>query len=151
MKITPHIRWMIRSDTPAVLDIENLCFSDPWPEEEFLDWLRERNVIGMVAEYDGKVVAYMVYQLHKASIELVNMAVQPRCQRLGVGTAMIDKLKGKLHAQRRSKLRFCIKETNLDGQLFLRAMGMKCVRIEDRDGETGYTFDYHTTSVLVTS
>lgn len=149
MKITPHIRWMIRRDMPTVLDIESMCFADPWPEEEFIRCLRVRNVIGMVAEHDDNVIAFMLYALHKKQLELINFAVEPRWQRLGVGTAMIDKLKNKLDAQRRDRMRFSVQETNLEGQLFLRAMGFKCVRIEDHDGETCYTFDYRTANALV--
>ena len=58
-----HIRWMIRRDMPEVLEIEQSSFEFPWTEEDFIRCLRQRNCIGMVAEYDEKVVGFMIYEL----------------------------------------------------------------------------------------
>ena len=57
-QVRVHIRWMIRRDMPEVLAIEHASFEFPWCEEEFLRVLRQRNCIGMVAEYGERVVGY---------------------------------------------------------------------------------------------
>ena len=93
-----HIRWMIRRDMPEVLAIENDSFEFPWCEDDFLRCLRQRNCIGMVAEHDDRVVGFMIYELHKARLHILNFAVGTRFRRLGVGTQMIEKLVGKLSA-----------------------------------------------------
>jgi len=72
-----HIRWMIRRDYDEVLAIENALFEFPWTEKEFVDELRKRNSIGMVAD-DGDVLGYVVYRLASREIEIVNLAVQSR-------------------------------------------------------------------------
>ena len=51
-----HIRWMIRRDMSEVLEIEKSSFEFPWSEEDFIRCLRQRNCIGMVAEFDDRVV-----------------------------------------------------------------------------------------------
>ena len=51
-EVNVHIRWMIRRDMPEVLQIERTSFEYPWSEEDFIRCLRQRNCIGMVAEYD---------------------------------------------------------------------------------------------------
>ena len=51
-QLSVHIRWMIRRDMSDVLEIENNSFEFPWFEEDFIRCLRQRNCIGMVAEYD---------------------------------------------------------------------------------------------------
>ena len=56
-----HIRWMIRRDMPAVLEIEGASFEFPWSEEEFIRCLRQRNCIGMVACRNDEVVGFMIY------------------------------------------------------------------------------------------
>ena len=70
-----HIRWMIRRDMPEVLDIENDGFEFPWSEEDFIRCLRQRNCIGMVAEHDERVVGFMIYELHKTRLHVLNFAV----------------------------------------------------------------------------
>ncbi len=124
-----YIRWMVRSDLDSVVAIEKDVYDYPWSQQEFLISLRQRNCIGMVAERNEEVVGYMVYELHKTRIELLNFAVRARSQRLGVGSAMIEKLKSKLAYERRSKISLEMRERNLDGQLFLRQAGFRCTSI----------------------
>ena len=59
--IDVHIRWMIRRDMAEVLAIEQASFEFPWKDKDFLRCLRQRNVIGMVAEHDR---AFFGCQVH---------------------------------------------------------------------------------------
>jgi ribosomal-protein-alanine N-acetyltransferase len=129
MATQTYIRWMVRSDLSSVVAIEKDVFDYPWSEQEFLIAQRQRNCIGMVAERKKEVVGYMVYELHRDRIELLNFAVRARSQRLGVGSAMVEKLKSKLAYERRNKISLEIRERNLDGQLFFRQAGFKCTSI----------------------
>ena len=81
--ISVQIRWMIRRDMPEVLRIENDSFEFNWTEEDFLACLRQRNCIGMVAEYDGRVVGFMIYELHKTRLHILNFAVAPGFRQIG--------------------------------------------------------------------
>lgn len=121
-----HIRWMIRRDMAEVQEIENLCFEFPWTEEVFVGCLRQRNAIGMVAERGDHVVGYMIYELHKTRLDVLNFAVQPRWHRTGVGRSMVDKLKQKTGVQHRQWITCDVREHNLDAQLFFKAMGFRC-------------------------
>ena len=84
-----HIRWMIRRDMPEVLAIEHASFEYPWCEEEFLRVLRQRNCIGMVAEYGERIVGFMIYELHRNKIHVLDFATHPEFRRRGVGRQMI--------------------------------------------------------------
>src|SRR3954469_10610522 len=77
-----HIRWMIRRDMPEVLAIEQQSFPFPWCEEEFLRVLRQRNCIGMVAEYGERVVGFMIYELHKNRLHVLNFSVAADSRRM---------------------------------------------------------------------
>lgn len=124
-----HIRGMIRRDLGEIVPIDRDLFDFPWTHQEFIIALRQRNCIGMVAERNEQIVGYMVYELRTTSIHLLNFAVRPRSQRIGVGTEMVDKLKGKLDFQRRYKIVAEVRETNLDAQLFFRSQGFRCTSI----------------------
>jgi ribosomal-protein-alanine N-acetyltransferase len=140
------IRWIIRRDWPEVLAIENQCFQFPWDEDAFIRCMRQRNNIGMVCERDEKVIGYMAYGLEKHSLNLLNVAVHQDWRFKGVGRQMVRKLITKLSGDRRSKICVLIRETNVDAQLFFRAMGFKCVQTirnaYDDTEEDGYDFRY---------
>lgn len=121
-----QIRWLIKRDLPEVLDIERLSFEHAWSEDDFLDVLRQRNCIGMVAEDQERIVGYMIYALHKDDLEVLNFAVNPACWRCGIGSAMVGKLINKLHSGRRHTIQLCCREKNLDAQLFFRKCGFRC-------------------------
>ena len=120
---------MIRRDYPAVLDIETKSFESPWLEDDLIRCLRHRSCIGQVAEHEERVVGYMFYKLSKPRLHILNFAVDRVFRRLGVGTQMVQKLIGKLSAQRRSRIMLEVRETNLDAQLFFQRNGFRAVSV----------------------
>ena len=128
-EVRVHIRWLVNRDMEEVLDIEQDSFEYPWTSEDYTRCLRSRNCIGMVAEYHDEVAGYMVYELGKNKIHLLNLATAKRFRRCGVATQMVAKLIGKLSTQRRSKITFEIRETNLQAQLFFRSAGFLATQI----------------------
>ncbi len=128
-EIRVHIRWMIRRDMAEVLQIERESFEFPWIDEDFIRCLRQRNCIGMVAEHEGRVVGFMIYELHRTRIHVLNFAVSKAYHRLGTGSQMIAKLVAKLSAQRRSRIVLEVRETNLGAQLFFRENGFRAISV----------------------
>ena len=124
-----HIRWMIRRDMPEVLQTEQLSFDYSWSEEDFLRCLRQRNCIGMVAEHHERVVGFMIYELHRNRLHILNFAFHPDFRRRHAGEQMIRKLVSKLSPQRRNKIMLEVRETNLPAQLFFRGMGFKAISL----------------------
>lgn len=145
-QVRVHIRWMIRRDMPEVLAIENQSFPFPWCEEEFLRVLRQRNCIGMVAEHGERVVGFMIYELHKNKLHVLNFAVAADSRRMGVGHQMVQKLVGKLSNHRRTKISLHCRESSLAAQLFFRMEGFRASQVlrehfEDT-GEDAYLLQY---------
>lgn len=140
----PHVRWMVRRDMTEVLAIARNN-GDDITEEEILKLLRQRNVIGMVCEVGEAVVGFMIYELKKQSIDVIHFMVEPIQCKQGYGRAMLDKLKGKLTGKRRPFLKFTLHESNLEGQLFLRAhkcFAVETIRNHFEDSRDAYLFEY---------
>ena len=145
-RVRVHIRWMIRRDMPEVLRAERGSFDFSWTEDDFLRCLRQRNCIGMVAEHEDQVVGFMIYELHKTKLHVLNFAVAPEWRRLGIGGQMVLKLIGKLSSHRRTKITLAVRESNLAAQLFFRSQAFKATRVlrgyyED-SGEDAYLMNY---------
>lgn len=142
-----HIRWMIRRDMPEVLAIEHAVFDYPWCEEEFLRVLRQRNCIGMVAEHGERIVGFMIYELHRSKIQVLNFAAHPDYKRRGIGRQMVSKLVGKLSSQRRSRISILLRESNLASQIFFRVQGFRATEVIREHfpdtGEDAYAMIYH--------
>lgn len=146
--VTGHIRWAIRRDLPRIMEIDNECFgSAAWTEDEFLMCLGKANCIAMVIEHCDRIVGFMVYELMADHIALLNFAVDPWCSRRGLGRQMVQKLQNKLSALRRNRIVATVRESNLDAQLFFKAMGFLATAIIDKHwdeiDEDAYMFEYH--------
>lgn len=149
-----HIRWMIRRDRPEVMAIEEQCFLNewtlPWQEKDFIRTLRQRNVIGMVVDgletpFKDRVLGYMIYELHRDHLYLLNFAVAEQVQCRGIGTAMVGKLRSKIWVQGRSRIVVPVAEQNLAGQKFFARMGFRATGVDHHvyDSVSAYMFEYH--------
>lgn len=145
-----HVRWMIRRDMHEVLEIENEAFEFPWSEETFVKVLRQRNCIGVVVVVEEskseRVAGYLIYELHKDRLHLFNIGVRKDLRRTGVGRALLAKLIGKLHPDRRKRIVTEVRETNIAAQKFFAAIGFRAVSVlkdfyDDTD-EDAYVFQY---------
>jgi ribosomal-protein-alanine N-acetyltransferase len=145
-QVRMHIRWMIRRDMPEVLRIEQASHDFPWCEEDFLRCLRQRNCIGMVAEQGEKVVGFMIYELHKSKLHILNFAVHADHRRSGIGMQMAEKLVSKLSSHRRVRIVAEVRETNLDAQLFFRSAGFRATGVSREfytdSGEDAFVMEY---------
>jgi ribosomal-protein-alanine N-acetyltransferase len=141
-----HIRWMIRRDMAEVLEIEHESFEFPWQEDDFVRCLRQRNCIGMVAEHENQVVGFMIYELHRTRLHVLNFAVAKDFRSRGLGRKLISKLAAKLSPQRRTRILLEVRETNVAAQLFFKQCGFRAVAVlrefyEDTP-EDAYLFQY---------
>ncbi|HEY2910208.1 MAG TPA: ribosomal protein S18-alanine N-acetyltransferase [Gemmataceae bacterium] len=128
-KVRIHIRWMIRRDMAEVLATELASFEYAWTEEDFLRCLRQRNCIGMVAETDDRVIGFMIYELHRNKLHILNFAVHPDMRRTGIGRQMLQKLVNKLSTHRRQRISLAVRERNLDAQIFFSRHEFKATRV----------------------
>ncbi len=139
---TTFIRWSTRRDMSQVLQIDRKAFATwAWTEEDFLNCLRQRNCVMMVAE-DFKtdlIKGFMIYELHRDRVKLLNLAVDPQHSRQGVGSQLVEKLKYKVTSHNRPKATLTVRETNLETMRFFagrqfRATGFARGAYPEEDG-----------------
>lgn len=88
--------------------------------------LSHSHFIGKVAVVGGDVVGHCIYRMNRDCKSVERFAVHPAYRRRGVGRAMLDHVMEKL-TQSRPRLLIDVDEENLEGQLFLRACGVRAV------------------------
>lgn len=144
----PAVRWLIADDLPEVMAIENASFNFPWRAVDFTEALRVDTIVGAVAERDGRLVGYVLYEVHRCGIEVLRLAVAPAARRRGVGRALVERLLGKLNGRPDRALAAVVNESNLAAQLWFRALGFRALRVlrgyfdepADDPAEDGYCF-----------
>ena len=129
--ILAYIRWAVRRDLALMLAIESESFSQEgmWTEDDFMSALRQRNTVACVAEHDGQVVGFVVYEYHRDRLHILNIAVNQKFRRRRVGTQLIQQLVKKLSPVVRKEIRLEVRETNLSAQQFFRACGFKATQV----------------------
>jgi ribosomal-protein-alanine N-acetyltransferase len=83
----------------------------------------------MVAEHEEQIVGFMIYELNRNLLHVMNFAVRADFRRRGLGSQMLDKLISKLSQQRRTRITLEVRESNLAAQLFFRRSGFKAVSV----------------------
>ncbi|HCA53914.1 MAG: ribosomal protein S18-alanine N-acetyltransferase [Acutalibacteraceae bacterium] len=74
----------------AVADLEAMCFSTPWTEENLRSSLANKTDYFFVAlDEEEDVIGYIGVSVVADSCFINNIAVYPACRRQGVGTALL--------------------------------------------------------------
>lgn len=111
-----HRRWMERRDVDVVLRIDG-----SWAEDELVQTMRRRNVIGYVAEdEDEAVTGFVIYELHCDGLEILRLRGSLEARELLLDYLVTEKLS---RSNRRRWLRLDVDERDLGAQLWLRDRG----------------------------
>lgn len=85
------IQEMASEDISAVLEIDQLSFSNPWPERSYRYELSENPAAQLfVAKLDdGALIAYLGYWLIGDEVHISTFAVDPEFRRQGIGEDLL--------------------------------------------------------------
>lgn len=93
------IRWLEVKDYLLMLQLEGLANSPAWNADEFKHYCGSQ-WRGIVAIRNNFVIGYLVFTIHKdkfghaTDLQIIRMATHPEYQMSGVGTLMLQHLKG---------------------------------------------------------
>lgn len=143
VKAIPPGLFSLLSD--QILAIENEQFEFPWSYGDFIETIRQHNICLFVATHEDIVLAYVVAEFSKHSMELLAFAVRPEFQRAGIGHAMIDDMKRRIGGERKT-MQAIVRERNLDAQLFLKSCGFIATKVVkspyEQTAEDGFIFTW---------
>jgi ribosomal-protein-alanine N-acetyltransferase len=87
-----EIRRLTYADLPNVIAIERRAFPTPWSLAMFVLELSKPGGICLAALRDGRLVGYLVCSRYDTVWHLMNVAVEPKLQRQGIASALIERL-----------------------------------------------------------
>lgn len=138
----PSLRWMIRRDLLAVLDIERRSYLNPMKAEQVMAFMEAQDITCQVLEFHDETIAgHVFYQSLATSLELHRFVIHPSLRQIGLGKHMLDVLKRGLSGKRPA-IGVTVAESNIVAQLFLRANGFVCRSTIKGDEMDYYRFSY---------
>jgi len=134
-----YCREMTITDMPSILEIEETSFEYPWGNKEFgrvfktnykTPKLQIKRIFGITAECKEEISGYVVYEVFRRKLQILNIAVHPKFRKLGCCTSLVNHLKSLIESYQYCKtITMEVRETNLDAQLAFRKLGFKATSI----------------------
>lgn len=154
-----RIDWICRNDLEQIMEIERLAFPEfPWSEQEMVEMLQctgvsGRKVTASPIAVDGenpaakpRILGYYICRYFSWKIELLSIAVHPDFRRIGVGKLLVSYSMAAVRPDtKRSRVLAEVRESNLEAQCFLRALGWTSYDVKKKyfaNGEDAYSFRY---------
>ena len=88
--VNAGLREMRVSDLDAVMDIERRAYEFAWSRGNFVDSLAAGYVAQVLCDEQGAVQGYFVAMAGVDEMHLLNISVEPRLQRRGLGLQLLD-------------------------------------------------------------
>lgn len=133
------IRWIIERDLKAIINIEELTSECPMSYGEIRNLLKENGSIGNVIEEGDVILGYNIYRLFKNHMEIVLLAINPKNQLSGFGSAAITRMIDKLSINKRHTITVRIKEHKTGAMLFFQKMGFIATSMSNDAVEMTYS------------
>lgn len=141
------IREMLLEDVPAVLEIDRVSFSNPWPERSYRYEITDNPAAQLFVATldDGTLVGYLGYWLFGDEVHISTFAVHPEFRLQGIG---VDLLKSSLAAAAEKGAQVAtleVRESNDPAIALYEKLGF-----EEIGSRNGYYRDNNEDAILMT-
>lgn len=128
-----HLRPMTFADLPAVAELEQQCFPNPWPLRAFKHELRDsRTSVYVVATAGERIVGYTGARMIHDEAHITNLAVAPDCRGQAVAKRLLLHLLD--HGRTRGVVRFTleVRESNEAARSLYRRFGFVGIALRQK-------------------
>jgi ribosomal-protein-alanine N-acetyltransferase len=125
-KSAVQIRMFRAGDLKRVLGVERATFAEGrYTKAIFRELYRDCSDLFVVAVRLRRIVGYMVTCVDNAQAEIVSIGVDPKCQKMGIGTRLMDHTLGVLEKRGIERIELMVRTRNKDGVRFYRKFGFR--------------------------
>lgn len=120
-------RKLTSDDAESVAALEAKCFAMPWSREDF--WRETRNELAeyIVAELDGKIVAYAGAWVSFNQAEVMHVAVEPKFRGQGLGTLIFGELIKAVKIRGAASITLEVRPSNIAAIKLYESFGLRSV------------------------
>jgi [ribosomal protein S18]-alanine N-acetyltransferase len=117
-------------DLPRILEIERVCFTQPWSEDSFREVVAGRSFASLAARAaSGELMGYIVFSEAADELHILNVAVHPDYRRHGVASKMLAHLHNYAEERGREHAYLEVREKNRPAQDLYAKFGYKLLTI----------------------
>src|ERR1051326_2635549 len=125
-KSTVQIRMFRPGDLLRVLAVERVVFPEgPYSGAMFRELHRDCGGLFFVAIRLRRIVGYMVTCVEKAEAEIVSIGVDPKSQKMGIGTGLMEHTLAALEERGIRRMELTVGTTNKAGMRLYRRLGSR--------------------------
>jgi len=120
-----EIRPMRPSDIDQVMAIERVSFSSPWSAGFFLEEIGVAYSKSLLAEFQDRVIGYLVFWQMPVDVDIHNLAVHPDYRRRGIGRILLSTM---IHGARErgfKRVTLEVRKSNSVAQQLYRSLGFE--------------------------
>lgn len=122
------IRRMILEDLPAVVELDQMSFSLPWPERSFRFELTENPASRCwVVELDGRIVGMLVAWMLVDEAHIATLATHPDHRRRGIARELLAHVLRSMAREGAVSSLLEVRESNTAAQSMYRQFGYEAV------------------------
>lgn len=119
MRIVP----MEASHVPQIAALEQLCFTDPWPEAAIEPELENPLSLWLVAMDGAELAGYVGSQSVLGEADVMNVAVAPSHRRRGIAQALLNRLQQELAVRQVCSLTLEVRASNASAVALYEKLG----------------------------
>ena len=114
-----------KEDLDAIAEMEKACFSEPWSRQDLENVLKFPFYRSVLAEEEGQVCGYACLIVLFETVELGNIAVDPRRRKQGIGSALLEAVHGEAKGLGGREVLLEVRRSNLSAISLYEKFGYK--------------------------
>jgi ribosomal-protein-alanine N-acetyltransferase len=114
---------MAATDLDEVMAIERGSFLYPWSSRFFLQELQVQCARSILAEVDGRIVAYIVFWLLPGEIDIHNVAVHACFRRHGIARLLLAQVISEARGRCLDRVTLEVRQSNIPAQRLYESLG----------------------------
>ena len=114
---------MEASHVPQIAALEQICFSDPWPDAAVRSELNNPLSLWLAAMDGDTVIGYVGSQTVLGEADIMNVAVSPAYRRMGVAELLLSELQRRLAADGVYRLTLEVRQSNAPAIALYQKLG----------------------------
>jgi len=121
------------TDLAATVELEQMCFEDPWPASALLgELMRDQLRFPLVVEVDGVLRGYLMSWRIESQLHILNIAVDPQWRRRGLAAALLVAAAQQASTWQLTEVTLEVRRSNAAARTFYSRFGLSEVGVRLR-------------------